>query len=83
MTSFTPCPQTLLTHTPSSSKRAESIPPDEIIDREVFDQVLELGEDDPSFLRGMVDAYFEQAENTFHEMDVALCVFITPNASSP
>jgi len=49
---------------------------------EVFGQVLELGEDDPSFLRGMVDAYFEQAENTFHEMDLALCVFITLNASS-
>jgi len=39
---------------------------------EVFGQVLELGEDDPSFLRGMVDAYFNQAENTFHDMDLAL-----------
>ena len=72
----------LLTCTPSS-KRAGSIPSDEIIDREVFNQVLELGDDDPSFLRGMVDAYFDQVENTFREMDVALCMFTAPNASSP
>ena len=41
----------------------------------MFEQVLELGEDDPSFLREMVGAYFDQAANTFRDMDVALCVF--------
>jgi len=34
--------------------------------------VLELGEDDPSFLREMVGAYFDQAANTFRAMDAAL-----------
>ena len=50
---------------------------------EVFEQVRELGEDDPSFLKEMVDAYFDQAKNTFHDMDLALCVFVTLNAASP
>lgn len=48
--------------------------PDECIDQTVFEQILELDDDDDkSFSKGMVDAYFEQAEKTFTEMDDALC----------
>jgi len=44
----------------------------------VFDQVLELDEDDELFSKDMVDAYFVQADKTFNDMDAALCVFATP-----
>jgi len=66
--------ETSLTRSPPIviPKRAGSIPPDGIIDQDVFEQVLELGEDDPSFLREMVGAYFDQAANTFRDMDEAL-----------
>jgi hypothetical protein len=48
----------------------------------VFDQVLELDEEGEPFSKDMVDAYFVQADKTFNEMDVALCAFATPSASS-
>jgi len=68
----------------SSFKRVGSNPPNEIIDREVFDQVLELDEDDEQFSKDMVDAYFDQADKTFNDMDAALCAFIaTLSASAP
>ncbi|KAI0249230.1 putative phosphotransmitter protein Ypd1, partial [Lactifluus subvellereus] len=45
----------------------------QLIDQEVFDQILELDdEDDKSFSKGMVDAYYERAEKTFEGMDDAL-----------
>jgi hypothetical protein len=72
-----------LTRTPSSLKRVGSNPPNGIIDREVFDQVLELDEDDELFSKDMVEAYFVQADKTFNDMDGALCAFVTPSASSP
>ncbi|KAI0292537.1 signal transduction histidine kinase [Russula brevipes] len=53
---------------------AGASPPDKIIiiDRSVFDQILELDEDDELFSKDMVDAYFLQAEKTFSDMDAAL-----------
>jgi hypothetical protein len=47
---------------------------DDSIDMEVFEQILELDDDDDDFSRGMVDDYFSQAEKTFTDMDDALCV---------
>jgi hypothetical protein len=70
----------LLIHTPSF-KRARS-PPNESIDRAVFDQILELDDDDDVFSKEMVDAYFVQADKTFNNMDAALCVFAVSSASS-
>jgi hypothetical protein len=46
-----------------------------LIDNEIFSQILELDDDDErNFSRGMVREFFEQAEKTFGEMDVELCV---------
>jgi hypothetical protein len=71
----------------SPSKLAGGSPPDKIIviDREVFDQVLELDEDDELFSKDMVDAYFLQAEKTFSDMDAALCAIFSslPSRSFP
>ena len=41
---------------------------------EVFNQILELDDDDDEFSRGMVNDYFSQAEKTFIDMDDALYV---------
>ena len=74
----------LLTRTPSSFKRVGSNPPNGVIDRDVFDQVLELDEGDELFSKDMVDAYFGQADETFKNMDTALCAFTaTLSASAP
>lgn len=74
----------MLTRTPSFFKRVGSIPPNGAIDREVFDQVLELDDDDGLFSKDMVDAYFVQADKTFKDMDAALCAFMpTQFASAP
>jgi hypothetical protein len=71
----------------SPSKLAGGSPPDKIIiiDRDVFDQVLELDEDDETFSKDMVDAYFLQAEKTFSDMDAALCAIFSslPSRSFP
>lgn len=49
------------------------INPDDIIDMDTFEQLLEMDEeDDHDFSYGIVDNYFEQAEATFTEMDDAL-----------
>lgn len=56
--------------------------PSDAIDRDVFDQILELDEDGELFSKDMVDAYFEQAEKTFNDMDTTLCAFAAPSASS-
>ncbi len=48
----------------------------------MFDQVLELDEDDELFSKDMVEAYFVQADKTFNDMDVSLCAFVTLSASS-
>lgn len=40
---------------------------------DTFQQILELDEEpDYEFTQTMVEAYFEQAEDTFKKMDVAL-----------
>jgi hypothetical protein len=74
----------LLTRTPSSFKRVGSNPPNGVIDIDVFEQVLELDDDDGLFSKDMVDAYFVQADKTFNDMDAALWAFITTlPASAP
>jgi hypothetical protein len=74
----------LLTRTSSSFKLVGSNPPNEAIDTDVFDQVLELDDDDGLFSKDMVDAYFVQADKTFNDMDAALCAFIaTLSVSAP
>lgn len=43
------------------------------VDREVFDQILEMDEDDErEFSSGIVLGFLDQAESTFKSMDVAL-----------
>ena len=42
----------------------------------MFDQVLELDDEEELFSKDMVDAYFVQADMTFEKMDAALCAFI-------
>lgn len=39
---------------------------------EVFEQILELDDDD-DFVQEMIDGYLSQAEDTFKNMDNALC----------
>jgi len=52
----------------------ESLPQD-IIDIDVFGQLLEMDEEDErEFSRSLVWNYFEQAESTFANMDKALYV---------
>lgn len=46
--------------------------PEDVIDMEVFEQLLEMDEDDQEFSRSLVWNYFEQAENTFEKMDAAM-----------
>jgi len=43
---------------------------------EVFGQILELDDDDGSFLSMMVKEYFDQVEATFDKMDRAMYGFI-------
>ncbi|KAF9319702.1 hypothetical protein BG000_009834 [Podila horticola] len=45
---------------------------DSIIDHTTFDQLLELDDDDHTFTRGLVERYFEQAKETFIDMESAL-----------
>jgi hypothetical protein len=46
-----------------------------VINMDIFGQIIELDdEDDYSFSWEMVTAYFSQAEQTFTDMDKALCV---------
>ncbi|KAG0025226.1 hypothetical protein BGZ82_010144 [Podila clonocystis] len=45
---------------------------DSIIDHTTFDQLLELDDDDHKFTRGLVDRYFDQANETFNDMESAI-----------
>lgn len=45
---------------------------------ETFQQILDLDEDGTEFSKGMAWAYFSQADQTFKEMDEALCVAVLP-----
>jgi len=40
---------------------------------EILEQIRDLDEDDELFSKDMVDAYFDQAEKAFTDMDAALC----------
>jgi len=54
----------------------------ELIDHDVFSQILDMDEEgDNEFSRSIVYNYFEQAENTFSEMDAALKQGDLPNLS--
>lgn len=46
----------------------------DLVNRDVFDQILELDEDadERDFSRPMVEDYFEQAVRTFKDMDDAM-----------
>ena len=58
----------------SSKPVANNHPDGSIIDMDIFEQILELDEeDDDQFSREMVYAYFTQAEKTFTDMAAALC----------
>lgn len=60
--------------TQPAANDASSLPPD-VIDVEVFDQLLEMDEeDDRDFSKSLVYNYFEQAESTFEKMNNALYV---------
>lgn len=51
----------------------------------MFEQVLELDDEDDDeeekFSKGMVEAYYVQADKAFNDMDGALCAFSAPCAS--
>lgn len=58
-----------------------ALPPD-VIDVEVFEQLLEMDEeDDRDFSKSLVYNYFEQAESTFEKMHNALYVSGSPRSS--
>lgn len=51
--------------------------PHDVIDTDVFGQLLEMDEeDDREFSKSLVWNYFEQAESTFEKMNAALCVLL-------
>ena len=59
---------------PQLSESNDSSQP--LIDRETFNQILDLDEDDShDFSKGMAWAFFTQAESTFQDMDLALYAF--------
>jgi hypothetical protein len=56
------------------SKQASTADPSPV-DFEVFQQILELDDEDGhEFSMGMVSDFFSQAKHTFSDMDKALCV---------
>ncbi|KAI9104508.1 signal transduction histidine kinase [Phlyctochytrium arcticum] len=64
---------------PATQQRRTTAPPpamasDDIVDHSIFDQLLEMDEDDEerAFSRDIVVNYFEQAETTFESMNSAL-----------
>lgn len=44
----------------------------DIVDKAVFEQLLEMDDEDEKFSQGVVFNYFDQAKDTFKEMDEAL-----------
>ena len=59
---------------PEEEEEDEQPNRDDIMDMEIFGQLLELDDDDPEFTKDMVLAYFSQAETTFKDLDAALYV---------
>lgn len=50
--------------------------PEEIIDRATFDQILEMDDDEErDFSKTIVFGFFEQAEDTFKQMESMVYVF--------
>jgi osomolarity two-component system phosphorelay intermediate protein YPD1 len=43
---------------------------------EVFNQIVELDEEDSSFVSGMVTDYLDQVDSTFKQMDKAVYVLL-------
>lgn len=59
----------------SAEKQQKTVDPEELIDMNTFDQLLDMDEeDDHEFSYSIVLNYFEQAEETFKDMDAALYV---------
>ena len=46
--------------------------PQNFLNKEIFEQLLEIGEDDPDFLKGLIASYMDQAQSTLKNMDEAL-----------
>lgn len=53
-----------------------TIIPEDIVDRSTFDQILEMDDDEErDFSRAIVFGFFEQAEETFRQMEESVYVF--------
>lgn len=53
-----------------------TIIPEDIIDRSTFDQILEMDDDEErEFSRAIVFGFFDQAEDTFRQMEESVYVF--------
>ncbi|CAG8579073.1 4091_t:CDS:2 [Ambispora leptoticha] len=65
---------TTLSNTVDTNKSPvfDSTESSDLIDHEVFDQLVEMDDDDDDFSRSIILNYFDQAESTFGEMDKAL-----------
>ncbi|CCK70548.1 Ypd1p KNAG_0E02890 [Huiozyma naganishii CBS 8797] len=46
--------------------------PCEVINWTILNEIISMDEDDPEFSRGLITQFIDQAENTFHDMDVHL-----------
>lgn len=50
--------------------------PEDVVDRSTFDQILEMDDDDErEFSRAIVFGFFDQAEETFRQMEESVYVF--------
>lgn len=59
----------------SPAEEQKPVDPEELIDMNTFDQLLDMDEEeDHEFSYSIVLNYFEQAEETFKDMDTALYV---------
>lgn len=53
-----------------------TIIPEDIVDRSTFDQILEMDDDEErEFSRAIVFGFFDQAEETFRQMEESVYVF--------
>lgn len=50
--------------------------PEDVVDRSTFDQILEMDDDEErEFSRAIVFGFFDQAEETFRQMEESVYVF--------
>jgi len=66
-----------------TAESSSSSSQDSIIDHDIFDQLLQMDDDDNrEFTKGIVWNYFEQAETTFKEMEESIQAKDLPTLSS-